>query len=374
MTMRARASETFNELSGRAPLQSRDRKYELSPLRGGAVRIALALALLNALPVQALAAPAPDAAHREQARTLAARGFAALQRRDYAAAEELFRRADELVHAPTLVLDHARALVGLGRLVEGHEGFAQVLREGVPANAPWQWKKAIEEAAAELAAVEPRLSWLTINVKGAAHARVEIDGKPVPEAVWGIRRATNPGPHVISARAERYFPAQESVTLKEGQSTAVQLNLEPDPNAVEAVAPPPATPEVIVVAAQPAPKAHDRTLPTVLLAAGGVGLATGVVTGFIALRARSDLRSSCSGSVCVPNDDEEYALYRQKRDRYRAFGTASGVGFAVGTAAALAGAALLVFSGKEDTAARESGALPIALEVGPGSLRLRGRF
>lgn len=343
--------------------------------RGLAVRVVLASIALNALPVQAIAAaPASDASRREQARTLAGRGFAALQRRDYAAAEDFFRRADELVHAPTLVVDHARALVGLGRLVEGHEGFAQVLREGVPANAPWQWKKAIEEAAAELAAVEPRLSWLTINVKGAAHARVDIDGKPVPEAVWGIRRATNPGSHIIIARAERYLPAQESVSLREGQSAAVQLNLEPDPNAVQAEAAPPPSPEVIVVAAHPAPKTHDRTLATILLAAGGVGLATGVVTGVVALRARSDLRSSCAGTVCLPNNDDEYSLYRQKRDRYRGFGTASGVGFAVGAAATLAGAALLVFSRKEDTAARESGSLPMSIEVGPGSLNLSGRF
>src|SRR4051812_30509984 len=92
--------------------------------------------------------PTPTAAAREEARKLARQGFQALQRKDYASAEDLFRRADELVHAPTLELDHARALVGLRKFVEGHERYEQVIREGVAPNAPWQWKAAVVEARA----------------------------------------------------------------------------------------------------------------------------------------------------------------------------------------------------------------------------------
>src|ERR1043165_8586206 len=72
----------------------------------------------------------PSEATREQARGLAAQGYDALQRKDYAVAEDLFRRADALVHAPTIVVDHARALVGLGRFVEAHERYELVMREG----------------------------------------------------------------------------------------------------------------------------------------------------------------------------------------------------------------------------------------------------
>ena len=69
----------------------------------------------------------PSQADREQARTLAAQGYDALQRKDYAVAEERFRRADKLVHAPTLLVDWARALIGLGRLVEAYERYELVL-------------------------------------------------------------------------------------------------------------------------------------------------------------------------------------------------------------------------------------------------------
>src|ERR1041384_5444151 len=69
-----------------------------------------------------------SAQDREQARKLASEGFDALERNDYATAEDRFRRADALVHAPTLVVDHARSLAGLGRLVEAHERYELVLR------------------------------------------------------------------------------------------------------------------------------------------------------------------------------------------------------------------------------------------------------
>ena len=66
-------------------------------------------------------------ADRATARSLAREGHDALLKKDYALAEDRFRRADQLVHAPSLVVDHARALVGLGRLVEAHERYALVL-------------------------------------------------------------------------------------------------------------------------------------------------------------------------------------------------------------------------------------------------------
>jgi hypothetical protein len=330
----------------------------------------IALLLFRSIPARAQTDP-----QREQARQLAARGFDALQHKDYAAAEDLFRRADELVHAPTLVVDHARSLVGLGKLVEAHEGFELVLREGVATNAPWQWKQAIVVAAAELAAVEPRLAWLTITVKGPSTASVQIDGKPVPDAARGVRRATNPGARAVSVRAERFLPADRVITLKEGQSETVEFLLEPDPNAppLVAAADNPAA-VVVLVEARNTPKPPDRTLATILLSAGGVAVATGAITGFLALRVRSDLSKTCTGSVCAPSDAAQYTDYRQQIDRYRGFGTASGVALALGVGAALGGASLLLFTGSSSTN-RTGGAGPGAtLRVGPGSVALSGRF
>jgi len=333
------------------------------------------LALLLAISVDPRLAQGQSAAERAQARDLAGRGYEALTRKDYAAAEALFRTADELVHAPTLELDHARALVGLGRLVEGHERYEQVIREGVAPNAPWQWRKAVVEAQSELAVVDQRLAWLTINVHGGRNPVVDVDGKVVPGAAQGVRRATNPGLRVVSAHADGFLPEQRSITLEEGQSAELELTLEPDPHAAS-VPDEPAKPRRIVVVAPPAaPPGPDRTLPIVLLSAGGAALIAGAITGFMAIDVRSDLEDACGGQVCVPTNETEYADYSQQRDKYRALGTASGVALAMGASAALVGGALWLFTGKpsasEHARAGKSGA---SLQVGLGSFAVTGAF
>lgn len=320
---------------------------------------------------------AQSAQAASQARELAAQGYEALMRKDYAAAEVLFRRADQLVHAPTLELDHARALVGMGKLVEGHERYQQVIREGVAPNAPWQWKRAVVEAQSELAAVDRRMAWLTITVQGGHAPIVEIDGKSVPEAALGVRRATNPGNVVVTARADGFLPAQRSITLDEGESAAFELTLEPDPHAIPSPAAPPPQPRRIVVVAPPPAPEPDRTLPIVLLSAGGAALVAGTITGVMAINVRSDLESACGGEVCVPSNESEYAHYSQQRDKYRALGTASGVSLAMGAAAALTGGALLLFSGKPSSGpvgAHEPRMKSASLRVGLGSLFINGAF
>ena len=336
---------------------------------------ASALIVLCTLHVAPLHAQTDE--QRGQARELAGQGFAALQRKDFARAEDFFRRADALVHAPTLVLDHSRALVGLGRLVEAHEGFAQVLREGVAPNAPWQWRSAVDAAKAELAAVEPRLAWLTVRVRGPQAPEVQIDSKLLRQAALGVRLATDPGTHTVTARADRFLPVRKTITLAEGQTAELELVVEPDPDAPPLVAAAKPAPEVIFVKAPEAPKARDYTLATILLTAGGVGIATGAVTGFLALGVRSDLKESCGGGPCVPLDDAEYAELNEKRDRYRTLGTASGVAFAVGLGATVGGLAVLVFNSQPNasaTAAQQPQGPRLTLGAGLGSVSVSGQF
>jgi hypothetical protein len=345
-------------------------------LRGGCWALLLFASLAPGRANAEAPIPAPTPASREQARQLAAQGFEALERKDYAVAEDLFRRADELVHAPTLELDHARSLVGLGKFVEGHEQYEQVIREGVAPNAPWQWKEAVVVARAELASVNRRMAWLTITVHGGKAPAVQIDGKPVPGAALGVPRATNPGLRVVSASAEGFLPTDRSITLSEGQTAKLELELELDPNA-----PAPAehakAPRVVAIEAAPLPPpSPERTLPMVLLSAGGAAIVVGAITGVLALNVRSDLKSACDGRACEPTNQSEYDDYSHERDKYRGLGTTSGVAFAAGAGAALSGAALWLFgqpssSGK---AALETRATHPSLQVGLGSLFVSGAF
>lgn len=276
----------------------------------------------------------PSASDRATARSLAGEGYQALQDKDYATAADRFSRADALVHAPTLMIDWARSLVGLGKLVEAQERYEQILREGVDPKSPKSWLRALNDAGAELAELKPRLAWLTVSVSGADDARPTIDGVAVPPAAIGVRRAVNPGTRVVRVQARGFLSQKRQVTLAEGAEQAAAFKLERDPDAQQAspvnaapVPPPPVT-------AQP----HDRTLMYVAFGVSGAGFILGGVTGGLALGKRSQLSRVCrSDGGCPPNESGRVASYDT-------LGILSGVGFALGVAGAGSGVALWYFS------------------------------
>src|SRR5689334_22048125 len=169
-------------------------------------RIALPwlLGLAAASTSSAVLAHEPTPKDRATARDLAIKGYEALQAGDYALSADRFKRADALVHAPTLLVDLGRSYVGLGRLVDAHEAFQQVLREGAPADAPASWHRALEAAQKEDAALEPRLAWVTINVEGADKPHVKLDDEELSQVSLGVRRAVDPGHRTVVAAAEGF--------------------------------------------------------------------------------------------------------------------------------------------------------------------------
>jgi hypothetical protein len=314
-------------------------------------------------------------ADRTQARALAAEGYEALQRKDYAAAEERFRRADKLVHAPTLVVDWARSFVGLGRLVEAYERYELVLREGVGENAPWPWKRAQHDAEREIEALKPRLAWVTVSIVGADHPTVFIDGRRVPSAAVGVPRAVNPGRRVVSAWARGYFPKQQEIDLHEGQNLSLALQLEAKPQGA------PEEPEPVVkevVDELPAPQyvasggGTRRTLGYIAVTAGAVGLVVGGVSGVLALKEGADLSSRCPSGTCTPLNQQQRGEFQSDIDRYKLFQTASTIGLAVGVVGALSGGYLLLFGNEP---ARVGTLAPrVTPVIGVGSLGLHGSF
>lgn len=334
--------------------------------------LGLGLVLGNPAPVRA----EPTAEKREAARKLAAEGFEALERRNYPVAEDRFRRADALVHAPTLVVDHARALAGLGRLVEAHERYELVLREGLAPNAPWQWRMALADATRELQALKPRLAWLTLRVKGPVEPNVLVDNKVVPVAALGVRRATDPGTHSVTVSAPGFAPKEEMVSLDEGQVLAVEIELDPVSGSAKLPSSRPRQQRrptelpPLVGSDESSSAAPDNTLAYVLLGFGALGIAAGSVTGGLALGARSDLATHCADGVCVPKTPRELAEHRNDIDQYHLWGTLSGIGFAVGAGAAAAGVTILLL--REDSESKSPS--KVEASIGVGSVQLRAGF
>ncbi|MET0793532.1 MAG: hypothetical protein ABW061_18570 [Polyangiaceae bacterium] len=308
----------------------------------------------------AVAEPSP--ADRATARSLAGEGYQALQDKDYATAADRFGRADALIHAPTLMIDWARSLVGLGKLVEAQERYEQIVREGVDAKAPKSWQRALNDANKELADLKPRLAWVTINVASANDAHVTIDGAPVPPAAIGVRRAVNPGPRLVRAQANGYLPQKKTLDLNEGNEEAVSFTLEPDPDAQAAVVEKAPVQPVVV----PPPAKHDRTPMYVAFGVSGAGLVLGSVTGLLWLGKRSDLKKVCnSDRGCLPDQSDAVSASRT-------FGTLSGVGFALGIVGAGTGVTLWYVN--RDRNASTAQGLTVHPYLGFASVGAQGSF
>jgi hypothetical protein len=274
----------------------------------------------------------PSAADRATARTLAQQGFEALRDKDYATAIDRYTRALAIVHAPTLLRDLARAQVGLGKLVEAHENYSTIIREGVAADAPQPWAKALADAKAEIGSITPRLASLTITVTGPAHPRVTIDGAPIAEASLGVKRPADPGRHEIRAIAAGYYTAKKSVELKEGEAVNIAFELED--------APPDAAPKdeeqtgkVSVATVVDPPWRKPVTIGAFAL--GGAGLVLGGVTGVLAMSKHNQLAGDCTSGVCGPAQKAGF-------DNYHTLGMLSTIGFVAGGVGAGAGVVLLL--------------------------------
>lgn len=319
---------------------------------------ALVLGLLCAVLFTRLAAAEPNEADRATARALALEGHAALQSKDYQTAADRFGRADALVHAPTLVVDWARALQGLGRFVEAHEKYELVLREGVAPDSPKSWTRALEEAKRELDALKPRLAWVTVILREPTEASVTIDGVTVPPAALGVRRAADPGFPEVKATAPGYEPFKQTVTVGPGEEKSVEVTLQK-------------LPEQAVSQGEPSrdvyrgrPSQARRVASYVVLGIGGAGLLAGGVTGAMALKKRADLRSECVNGVCRSSS-------AKKISTYHTYGTISAATLAVGVVGLGAGVVLLLTEPKPEERTTAWRVQPL---VGWGVVGAQGSF
>jgi hypothetical protein len=292
---------------------------------------------------------------------LAGEGYQALQAKDYATAADRFSRADALVHAPTLMIDWARSLVGLGKLVEAQERYEQIVREGVDAKSPKSWHRALADAGTELAQLKPRLAWITISLEGADDAQVTIDGVAVPRAAIGVRRAVNPGSLQVHVEAQGFLSQSKTIELAEGAEDATTFKLEPDPEA-RAVAP------VHAPLPEPAPPArrHEPTAMYVALGVSAAGLAVGSISGAFALAKGSDLKNICNeDGACQSTQTDTVSAYNRLT-------MTSNIAFGVAGAGAVVGLTLWLVN--RDTKPAPAKAVVVHPYVGLGSVGAVGSF
>lgn len=297
---------------------------------------------------------AQDAEIRTAARDLATQGAQAFDAGDYAQASDFFRRAHELVPAPTIALLRARSLAKLGQLLEAIDIYEQTARFKLADDAPEAYAQAVETARNEMEDVRhrlPRLKLMLIGVGSNDHPQVSMDDKPTPDALLGVERPINPGQHRIEARVAGQLRATRELAIVEGQSYQIELD-------VRAVEPPPIVAEKALSA--PVPEAHPwrKTGGFVALGVGALGLGLGTYTGIVALNHKSDLDAVCKPN-CPPSSADEIDAFRSNR-------TISYVSFGVGIAASATGIALLTLGKPTEE--------HVAIRVVPAGLELGGQL
>jgi hypothetical protein len=343
------------------------------------------LALSAAATLALLVASAPSAhaqsdADRATARSLGESGQTALDAKDYKAAETAFRKADQLVHAPTLALGLARALAGESKFVEAQETYNKIIRDGVFPGAPDAFRRAVDDASKEIDSVKGRVAGATITVAGPGGAevpnpRVTIDDVLVNSASLGVKRLVDPGSHVIKVSAEGYKPAEVKFSVNEGGAVNQAVTLDKDPNATVSTTGTVGTTGTgtgttgtgtadHVLTPPPPAASHASPVPAIVaFGAGGVGLLLGVITGAVALGDHGSLANKCSGGSCPPSEQSDL-------DNYHTMGMLSTVGFIVAGVGAATGVVLLLTAPKESSTT----GLNVTPAIGLGTVGAVGTF
>jgi len=327
-------------------------------------RCAMALVLLTSAPALAQDRGGP-ASRQDEARTLAEEGFKLFGRDQWKDANERFRQADALFHAPTLVVYMARCQRKLGKLVAARDLYEKALAEPIAPGAPPAYEEAKRDAKRELDELRGRIPSIQLVVTGVPPetARATIDGLPMP--VKRERIELDPGPHVVEAISERAKRVERrELNLAEGAAERVEIALQP-----RLVDEPSATPSEATPPTAPPPSSKGSLVPAgVAFGLGGASLVVFGVTGGLALGKFSDVKSRCHGTVCLTSDAAEASAGTT-------LGNVSTALLVIGSAAVVTGVVLAVVRpGKRSAPAAALGSFHLEPAVGAGSVSLRGGF
>jgi hypothetical protein len=167
------------------------------------LRVVPAMALvaaITALAAQPARAASPDEAQRKNtARGLADYANQLVAAGNYEGAITAFKQADQIYHAPTLVLALARANAKAHHLLAARDLYRQIIGEQLAADAPEEFRSAQRASKEEVAVVITSIPTLEVRVRGTGAGpaiQVAVDDKPLTQ---GEPTDVDPGKHLIKA-------------------------------------------------------------------------------------------------------------------------------------------------------------------------------
>ncbi len=152
-------------------------------------------------------------ADRKAARDLFNDGATLQAAGKFAEAIDKFQKSIAVYPAPTTALRIAQCKASLNRLVEATEDYRAIINTALPPGSPPAYQQAKDQAAVELAQLEPTIPRVKILVtpERVAGLQITVDGQPMNAALVGVARPIDPGTHRVIAVAPGYQQGEATV-------------------------------------------------------------------------------------------------------------------------------------------------------------------
>jgi hypothetical protein len=289
---------------------------------------------------------------RVLARRMADEGATFYESGKFEEARERFHRANALFPAPALELWEARSLNKLSRLVEAEERYGSVKRYPLRPEDSGVVRDAVAEAILEVEKLRKRIPTITIQLRGATPSEpsvvVRLADKVINPAMIGLPIPTDPSTSTVVLFSNGVELRRETVTLSEGDHCVVILDAAAQPPAVAPLAQvsqPPAAGATSVDKSESNQYSASRPwyrrgdVGWAITGVGGAGLATGIVTGLMALSRHNSLSNSCPNHSCESSHSDDLSAFRTYR-------TISTIGYVAGVVGLGTGVTILALSVK----------------------------
>ena len=283
---------------------------------------------------------------KDKAQELLSQGNALAAQGDFGLALVKFRTAYELYPSPKLLLNIGTSLRQVGRYAEAAETYERYLAD------PDANLDRAEELATILDELDALVGRLTIVVRDR-DAKVSLDGEVLRDRDPDEALRVDPGPHTVVAEKQGFPPVVRTITVKAKERARVELSLtrrdEEEP-----------------------PADLREVIGYTLVGIGSAGVLAGVILGWVALGSKGSANDLC-------DDSGQFSGYCSQegsdlRKKARTEGVAATASFIAGFAVAGSGLALAISASFDDDEEAESEDTALSLEIGPGTLSLRGRW
>ena len=301
-----------------------------------------------------------------------------------AEAELLFREGDKLMaageygkacdsfEASNRIEPRAGTLIRLGDCRERNNQLASAWSAYSDALSRVRDPKKREIAAARVAALEPRLSQLTISVSDEARVPglvITRNGVNVDSAFWNRGAPVDGGEYVIAGRAPGHEEWSTKVTVApEGGKVSVEV---PRLEELQKLKDPPPPPDDRTMFGDdaiddPSPITPRRKLALGVAGGGIVVLVGAAIVGTGAKGLESDAQDLCEQVICI-----DHAEANAMMDKARSRARLANIGYGISAAAGVA-AAVLWFTGAPSRG--DSLAIVPAIAPGTAGALVQGRF